>query len=135
MTDENALFNKSDSKKEIPRSLKKLTHILSIIPIAISFTIVSALAADGTVRNLASGFGAFFVLMIAGYFVILYAINGGFDWKPEKVPTGRRFLFLILSGFVFGGLLLIYWMGVRWILSKVYGIPYSNVKGKMFARE
>ncbi len=110
---------------EIPQSFKWLTHTISIAFIALLFTLVSLGEAEASVKFM--GF-----LIFAGYILILYAIAGGFDWQLEKISTGRGLIFLILSGLIYGIFLYGLWIATRWIISKIYGIPYAQLKGSYY---
>ena len=124
----------SAAKKSPGLSYKVAAPLACLLAPALLVSVPAGLSANGAGITLLSKLEitGLSTLLLAAYFLVLYAIAGGFEWSTTKRMSGLRvFLFCLLGGLLYAFLLYEVWILVRFILSKIYGQPFRTMMGRL----
>ena len=121
-----------------PKSFIVITHLLSIFLLGFLIYLViflvnqSATPGQPTILQ-----GLLFLLLETLVFgawpLIYYALGGGLEWSDNGLPLIRKLLFWVLSLGVYGALFYGEWMLIRYVMAKIYKIPFEVARGRLLS--
>jgi hypothetical protein len=121
------------SQNDFPQSYKITIHLVSLLLPSFLLTLMIILNAGNSDVSILMNI-ARFVLGTLGFSVLLlifYALAGGLEWETRKLSIIRMVSFWFFSGLIFGLIFYEFWLLIRYIMSKIYNIPFTTILGRL----
>ena len=124
----------SSESTRVPTAYKAIVHGLSLL-LPPLLCLLLMMCPEDMRRDLLKE-GAWLPLSMAGmmfvWTLLLYAIAGGFEWKPGGIGCGRTVLYALLGGVLFAIPLFILWVLIRVICAVAFRVPIAVGAGKIW---
>jgi hypothetical protein len=136
--DEPHTSDTSNAANELTKSFKIITHLASTLGLGFLLLIFfTPLLLHETTDTAFQFIFAWLlsVCIIGGVIFIYYALAGGLQWDNRGLSIYRLVAYWYLSaigpGFIFWG----YWLLVRYIMARIYNVPFNVTKGSLIKRQ